>query len=905
MARTGSKDDIPKAYDPKAVEQRIYDLWLRGGYFTPQIDRSKPPFVIIMPPPNVTGELHVGHALTFALEDLMARWHRMRGEPTLFLPGTDHAGIATQWVVERMLAADGVTRHELGRERFVEWVWTWVDQYGNTIDEQIKRLGASCDWTRKRFTLDEGPSNAVRTTFVNLYKKGLIYRGERITNWCPRCASALSDLEVKHQEESANVFYIRYPLEDGTGAVTVATTRPETLLGDTAVAVNPKDKRYKRLVGKNVILPVLKRIIPIIADDAVDPEFGTGALKVTPGHDPADFEIGQRHGLPIVNVMNLDGTMNENAGHYQGQDRFQCREKIVEELEREDLLEKVEPYQHSVGHCDRCNEVVEPIVSKQWYVRMAPLAKPARDAVADGRIRIIPEHFTKVYFNWMDNIRDWCISRQLWWGHRIPVWYCQGCSEVIVEYEEPTTCASCGSDELERDPDVLDTWFSSGLWPHSTLGWPDRTEDLDYFYPTSVMETGYDILFFWVARMIMMGMENTGEIPFHTVYLHGLVLDPAGIRMSKTKGNVLDPLELIDLFGADALRFALTTGNSPGNNMRLNEQKLEASRNFANKLWNAARFVMSNLDGARELVGRHRPDGWLADEGGTASGPAHRQDRWILSRLNQVAAQVQLYMEQYQFGEAQRVIHDFLWSEYCDWYIEMAKIRMRSNGASGPSPLPVLAHVLERVLRLLHPFMPFVTEEIWQTLMGRLPEEPGRPDALVVAPYPESDATLIDKQAESEIGAVIEIVRAIRNLRADFRIQSAQILEAIVDTPDAEGIVGSEAMTIKTLARVEPLTIGSSGERPDSSDHATLVLSHGSVTVPLAGLVDLDKERVRLTDELGELEANRHQLLARLGDDKFLSRAPEEVVGRERQRLESVEERRARITEILSRLGGE
>ena len=879
---------MPRAYEPKGVEGRIYDRWVEGGFFTPTVDRSKPPFVIIMPPANVTGELHMGHALTFALEDLMVRWHRMKGEPTLFLPGTDHAGIATQVVVERMLAGDGVSRHELGRDRFVERVWEWVDQYGDRIYEQIRRLGASCDWTRRRFTLDEGPSRAVRASFVNLYKKGLIYRGERITNWCPRCSTALSDLEVKHQEESASLYFVRYLAENGGDGVTVATTRPETLLGDTGVAVNADDERYADMVGKSVVLPVLGRVIPVVADEAVDPEFGTGALKVTPGHDPTDFEIGQRHSLPIVNVMNLDGTMNENAGPYKGQGRFECREKIVEQLDREGLLEKVEPYHYSVGHCDRCDEVVEPIVSAQWYTKMEPLAKPARDAVADGRIRIIPERFAKVYFNWMDNIRDWCISRQLWWGHRIPVWYCGDCGEVIVEHEDPTSCPGCSSEKLERDPDVLDTWFSSGLWTHSTLGWPEKTEDQSYFYPTSVMETGYDILFFWVARMIMMGIENTGQDPFHTVYLHGLVRDPEGVKMSKSKGNVLDPLELIDMYGADALRFALTTGNSPGNDMRLSEQKLEGSRNFANKLWNAARFVIANLEGATGL------DSWDQPK------PVHRHDRWIISRFNGTAARVQGYIEEYQFGEAQRVVYDFLWSEYCDWYIEMSKIRMRSDGVAS-SPLPVLTYVLEGVLRMLHPFMPFITEEIWTTLMDAVPTQARRPEALIVASYPEPDSVLMDQDAEAEVGAVIDVIRAVRNLRAEFRIPATESVGATVDAPELGPVIEGEADTITSLARVEPLTVGPA-DGQGSDDRVSMVLTSGTVTVPLGGLVDIEQERKRLIDELGELETHRARLSARLSDDAFVSRAPEEVVGRERQRLQDAEERRERVAEILSRL---
>ena len=890
MPQTKSLADIPRAYEPQAVERRIYDFWLEGGYFTPQIDRAKQPFTVIMPPPNVTGELHMGHALTIAIEDLIVRWHRMRGEPTLYLPGSDHAGIATQVVVERMLAADGITRHDLGRDKFIERVWQWVDQYGSRIYEQIKRIGASCDWSRTAFTLDDGPSSAVRATFVNLYKKGLIYRGERITNWCPRCHTALSDLEVKYGEESGNLYHIRYPFADGEGALTVATTRPETLLGDTAVAVNPQDERYAARIGKSVTLPVLARPLPVIGDDAVELEFGTGALKVTPGHDPTDFEIGQRHNLPTVSVMNLDGTLNANAGPYEGQRMIEARKNIVRQLEDEGLLEGTQPYTHSVGHCDRCDDIVEPIVTKQWYVRMEPLAKPARDAVADGDTQIIPEHFAKVYFNWMDNIRDWCISRQLWWGHRVPVWYCESCPEVIVEREDPAACPACDSRSLVRDPDVLDTWFSSALWTHSTLGWPDNTEDLDYFYPTSVMETGYDILFFWVARMMMMGIENMDAAPFHTIYLHGLVLDPEGVKMSKTRGNVLDPLELIDLYGADALRFALTIGTSAGNNQRLNEQKLEASRNFANKLWNAARFVMSNLQNSSALDDWHMPP-----------APVHRQDRWLLSRLNRVAASVERLMQDYQFGEAQRLIHDFFWHEYADWYIEMAKIRLRSDDTT---PLPYLAYALERSLRMLHPFMPFVTEEIWQTLADYAPPPPDAPESLMIAEYPQPNAALFDDEAEAEMDTVMEIVRAVRNLRAEFRIQQHQRLEAIVESPQIGVIAGAEADAIKMLARIDPLTLPVNGAQAAPDDSVSLVLSGGTLTVPLAGLVDLAKERQRLSAEIDGIDANRQRLAKRLSDANFLSKAPQEVIERERQRLADIEARRGRVEEILARLGG-
>ena len=896
MTQSASKGEIPRAYDPSAVEGRIYDFWEKRGYFTPEIDRSREPFVVIMPPPNVTGELHVGHALTIAVEDLMVRWHRMLGEPTLYLPGTDHAGIATQWVVERMLASDRVSRHDLGRQRFVERVWTWVDQYGDSIMKQLRRLGASCDWTRRRFTLDEGPSTAVRTTFVNLYKKGLIYRGERITSWCPRCASALSDLEVKHRDEEGSLYHVRYPIEDSDDHLTIATTRPETMLADTAVAVNPDDNRYRHLIGKQAVLPIMGRRIPIIADEAVDVEFGTGALKVTPGHDANDFEIGARHDLETINVMNLDGTMNENASPFEGQDRMECREGVVARLDGEGLLERVEPYTHSVGHCDRCDEVVEPIVSEQWYVRMSPLARPARDAVADGRVRIIPERFEKVYFNWLDNIRDWCISRQLWWGHRIPVWYCDDCGEVVVEMDDPTQCPKCASSALRRDEDVLDTWFSSALWPHSTLGWPEQTDDLDYFYPTSVMETGYDILFFWVARMIMMGIENTGQVPFDTVYLHGLVLDPEGVRMSKTRGNVVDPLELIDMYGADAVRFALTTRTSPGNNMRLNESKLEASRNFANKLWNAARFVMTSAEGADS-----KPDS--LKEWHELGALTHREDGWIVSRLNRVAAQVDAHMKEYQFGEAQMVLHDFLWSEYCDWYLEMSKIRIRSG--DGPSPLPVLAHVLERVLRLLHPFLPFITEEIWQTLHRQLPAVSNAPEALVVASYPQADPTRFDEAAEREVEAVLELVRAARNVRAVFRIENNQTIPARVSaTAELQRVFGDASPFIQSGAGIELAVADEADGAGGAGDEAVHVLGSGTLAMAIGGLVDIGQETTRLREELEDLTSYRHKIEGRLTDQQFLAKAPEQVIERDRERLQDATERAARLSDTLARLAG-
>jgi len=873
--------EIPKAYDPHTVETKWYQFWMDRGYFTPAIDRQKQPFVIIMPPPNITGELHLGHALTATLEDIMARWHRMKGEPTLWLPGMDHAGIATQFVVEQALAREGTTRQALGRDKFLERVWEWKRKYGHNIAEQHKRLGTSCDWSRERFTMDEGPSRAVRTTFARLYHKGLIYRGERIINWCPRCVTAISDLEVEYRDTPGHFWYVRYHLKGGDDFITVATTRPETILGDTAVAVNPQDKRHKGVVGKTAILPVIGREIPIIADDAVDPAFGTGAVKITPAHDPVDFEVGQAHGLPTVNILNPDGTMNQNAGPYDKADRYACREQLVARLESEGLLVKVEPHQHSVGHCCRCGTAVEPWVSQQWFVRIAPLAIPAIDAVTDGRIRIIPERFTKVYLNWLENIKDWCISRQLWWGHRIPVWYCGDCGEVIVSVDDPGGCTKCGSSKLEQDPDVLDTWFSSALWPHSTLGWPDDTEDLGYFYPTSVMETGYDILFFWVARMIMMGLENTGEIPFHTVYLHGLIRDDKGEKMSKVKGNVLNPLKLIDQYGTDALRHALSTGSSPGNDIRLSTDKMEAARNFANKLWNASRFILGNI--SEKVSDKPSPDG-LALE-----------DRWILSRMNRLIADVHQLMGDFHFGEAQRQVHDFVWGEFCDWYIEIAKLRLQGENP----PLPVLVNVLETSLRLLHPFMPFITEEIWQNLKGHIDRDMG--GSIMMAPYPVADGPALDDAAESAMEVVIDVVRAIRNTRAEFKVEPSKWIEALLAADDARPAIEAQAQAIEALARVKPLTVIGTGDgRPDNCK--TIVLKGAEVILPMAGMVDLDAERMRLEREIAENQADIARLETRLKDDKFLSRAPQHVVEKERERLAVQRDRAARLRERLAEL---
>jgi valyl-tRNA synthetase len=902
-AQAIGRREMPSAYDPRAVEQRLYEFWESRGYFTPvltnpgdpppaygmPVDRRTPPFTIIMPPPNVTGELHLGHALTAAIEDALIRWHRMRGEPTLWLPGTDHAGIATQMVVERELAKEGLTRHDLGREAFVERIWQWVRRYRRTIDDQHRRLGASCDWTRVRFTLDEIPALAVRTTFKRLYDDGLIYRGERLINWCPRCMTALSDLEVDRGDpEPGFLWYVRYPVIDDEGRETgtyveMATTRPETILGDTAVAVHPADERYRHLVGRRARLPIIGRELPIIADEAVDPAFGTGAVKVTPGHDPTDWEIGRRHDLPIVNVMHPDATMNDNAGPFAGLDRFEAREEVVKAFQGADLLARVQPHALVLGRCDRCETIVEPLVSTQWFVKIQPLAAPAVAAVREGHIRIIPAAFEKVYFNWMENIRDWCISRQLWWGHRIPVWYCDACDETIVEIDTPAACTRCGSSALRQDEDVLDTWFSSALWPHSTLGWPHDTEDLRYFYPTSVMETGYDILFFWVARMIMLGLYNmNGVEPFRDVYLHGLVRDAHGVKMSKTKGNVVDPLELVERYGADALRFTLATGSSPGTDMRLQTSDLENARNFANKLWNTARFVLTGA--AATARGAAAP----------AEGTAPIEDRWILGRAAALAAEVNRLLGDFQIAEAGRRLYDFVWHEYADWYIEMAKVRLRRGDGS---PLPVLTAVLDTCLRLLHPFMPFVTEEIWQNVRHLF--DPAAPEALVIAPYPTGDATAVDAAAARQTEALMEAVRAIRNLRAEQKLDPGRLVPVWLAVPDhtLRGAFTARAELIEGLARVSPLQIVADAAAAPASSVVTAVLADATVALSLEGLVDLDAERDRLRQAMAKDETYIAHLEGQIA--KARGRAPERVVAGMEENLAAA---RARLDALHARL---
>ncbi len=910
-------EPMPKAYDPSTVEERLYRRWEEGGYFAPK-DGDREPFVIIMPPPNLTGELHVGHALMDTVEDILIRWHRMRGHPTLWLPGIDHAAIAVHVLLERDLAKEGLTRFDIGREKFLERTWDFVNKSRSRIFDQHKRLGASADWTREHFTMDRGPARAVRTAFYDFYQRGLIYRGERLINWCPRCQTALSDLEVDHQEEQGHLWHVRYPLLDDRGEatgeyITIATTRPETIVADTAVAVHPDDERYRDIVGRKARLPIIGRELVIIGDEAIEKEFGTGALKVTPGHDPVDFEIGQRHGLPIVNAINPDGTMNEEAGPYAGMDRFACREAIVRDLEAQGFLVKTEPYTHSVGHCDRCDAIVEPLISEQWFVAVnkefAPrrsLAGEALQVVNDGLVQFVPERFTKTYTNWMENIRDWCISRQLWWGHRIPVWYCDDCGATIVpppDVEEPTRCERCSGTRLRQDDDTLDTWFSSGLWPVSTLGWPDETEDLRRFYPTTVMETGYEIIFFWVARMIMMGLAAmdgrretlAGRIPFRYVYLHGMVRDEHGAKMSKTKGNVVDPLDLVEQYGTDALRFSLITGGGTGQDQRLWEEKVEGGRNFANKLWNAARFVIMQLPAGAQY-GPPRLDGRDA---------LPVEDRWVLSRLARLTAEVEQLGRDFQLNEAARRIYDFLWGEYCDWYVEMAKVRLRDDAGADaertPDPRPVLAHVLETGLRLLHPYMPYVTEELWQRLRPFLAEPPS--EMLIVAPYPEADARWENAEAEGQVAGVIDIVRAIRNIRSEKRIEPAQYIEAYVVANAERPAPDAGAPYIESLARVRPLHVVSDASDAPREGVATAVLPHAQVVVPLAGLLDVSAERARLEKEIGEAESYAKRLEGKLANEQFRSRAPREVVAAEEERLAAARTRLEGLRRALEEVG--
>lgn len=875
--------EMAKAYDPQAFEMSIYEWWEAKGFFKPEIAGPEAePFVISIPPPNVTGELHLGHAMFVALEDLMIRYNRMRGKAALWVPGTDHAGIATQLQVEKRLIAEGTSREEVGREEFLRRTWAWKERYGGHIVRQLRRLGASCDWERERFTLDEGLSRAVREAFVCLYEQGFIYRGEYLINWSPGLQTAVSDLEVEYTEEEGHLYYFKYPVAGSDEYLPVATTRPETILGDTAVAVHPDDERYRHLIGKTCLVPILNRTIPIIHDTYVDMEFGTGALKITPGHDPNDFQIGQRHGLQIINVMNKDATMNENAGPYAGLDRFTCREKMWADMTAAGLTLEVKPHTMQVPRSQRGGEVIEPLVSTQWFVKMEDIAAGALEAVRQGEIRIVPERFTRVYYHWLENIRDWCISRQLWWGHRIPVWYCQDCDEMIVAREDPAACPKCGGGQLKQDPDVLDTWFSSGLWPFSTLGWPDETEDLKRYYPTQVMETGYDILFFWVARMIMMGLQFTHQVPFHTVYLHGLVRDEKGRKMSKTLGNVVDPLEVMDQYGTDALRFTLLTGSSPGNDMNLSLDRVASNRNFSNKIWNATRFVVGNL-GADFEPG----DGSLE----TASlSPA---DRWIVSRLNRLIQEATRLIDEFNFGEAGRQIYEFFWNEYADWYIEIAKIPLQQGDSQTQATTRrVLVYVLDRILRLLHPYIPFVTEAAWQHL-------PHQGESLCITPWPE--AGQVDEAAEADLSLLITMVRAIRNARSENNVEPGRRITALIAAGDKRELVAEQQATLVQLARLDETTLQVTEALPEKPEDALTVVVEGGLEIylPLSGLVDVAADRQRLQAEAAELEkriVGSHKTLA---NENFLNKAPAAVVERERAKLADLEAQMAKIEERL------
>jgi len=896
---------LPKTYDFASTEKRLYAWWEKNGCFKPKIDPAQKPFVIAIPPPNVTGELHLGHAMFVAVEDLMIRYHRMKGEPTLWVPGSDHAGIATQLQVEKMLLREEeVTREELGREEFVKRAWQWKEKYGGIIYNQLRRLGASCDWDRERFTLDPGLSRAVRRAFVALYKKGAIYRGTYLVNWSPGLKTAVSDLEVEYSEEQGSLYFFKYVVKGSDEHIPVVTTRPETILGDTAVAVHPDDDRYRAFVGKAVMAPILNREIPVIADDVVDREFGTGAVKVTPGHDATDYAIGLRHNLPIISIMNRDATMNENAGPYAGQDRFACRENLWKDMQAAGLTLKTEPHTLNVPRSQRGGEIIEPLISTQWFVAIKPLADAAIAAVKDGRIKIVPERFEKVYYNWLDaeRIKDWCISRQLWWGHRIPVWYCADCGKQTCAEIDPTACEHCGSKNIEQDADVLDTWFSSGLWPFSTLGWPDDTDDLRRFYPTSTLETGYDILFFWVARMIMMGLEFTGQAPFDTVYLHGLVRDEHGRKMSKTLGNVIDPLEVMDQFGTDALRFTLLTGATPGNDMNLSLQRVEGNRNFANKLWNAARFIIANLEKYPFTPDSPLPAGEGLGVRGTLA------DQWIRSRMAQVIADVNRLFENFQYGEAGRQVYEFFWSEFADWYIEIAKLQLAGGGNRARHTLNTLVAVLDQCMRLLHPFTPYVTEEIWQHLRTACLAAPGRPaptegwaDALIVAkwPTPAPDGTTSQTSEGGGFAHIMDIVRAVRNARAENKVELGKKIAAVIVAGEKEEVIGSQRAVIERLANIDPAQFhisASLAEKP--TEAVTLVIGSTEVYLPMAGMVDADAERERLTNELRALDKQIAKLEALLGSD-FANKAPAAVVEKERGKLAEAKESRSKLAARL------
>jgi valyl-tRNA synthetase len=891
-----SQTTLPPVFEPAAIEEKLYRFWLDGEYFKAARDTGRIPFTIVIPPPNVTGSLHMGHALNNTVQDILIRWRRMQGYDTLWLPGCDHAGIATQNVVEKHLAEEGINSREMGREAFIERVWQWKDTYHARITKQLYRLGVSCDWSRERFTMDEGCSKAVRRVFVDLYRRGLIYRGDYMINWCPRCNTALSDIEVEHEEESSTLTHIRYPLENGEGFISVATTRPETMLGDTGVAVHPEDGRYRNLVGKNVILPLLGRLIPIVADDYVDPEFGSGAVKVTPGHDPNDFAIGQRHNLEVISIIGEDAKMTEAAGPYAGLDRYECRKQVVTDLEKNGAVEKIDDYDHSVGRCQRCSTVVEPLISRQWFVKMKPLAEPALKAVDQKLTGFVPPRFTRIYQNWVENIRDWCISRQIWWGHRIPAWYC-ACGELIVDYKEPEVCPSCGGSAIEQDPDVLDTWFSSALWPFSTMGWPEETPDLAHFYPTSVLVTAYDIIYFWVARMMFMGLAFMNEVPFHTVYITGLVRDAQGRKMSKSLGNGIDPLEVIENYGADTLRFTLITGQAPGNDQRFRQESVEAGRNFANKVWNASRFVLMNLYDEGEA----EPSYSRFDPENMPPG-LNRTDRWILHRYNETVQKTTLMLEKYELGEAARVVYEYLWNDFCDWYVELSKYYLyRSDGGEEAAEdrrrtRSILTYLLDGVMKLLHPFMPFISEEIWQQL-------PYRDDqALVVADWPTASDTHSFPEYAEDMDQFQEVARAIRNLRSQVQLPPGRKAAVVVRAGGrVAACLREESHQMGKLAFAEPLTVDEKAAKPDQA--LTAIISEGlEVFLPLEGVVDFEAEIKRLEKELAQLQVEIKKTEGKLGSPGFINKAPAEVVEKEKIRRNDQEAKLVKLQQRLQEL---
>ena len=874
--------ELPKVYDPRDVESRIYQMWMDGGCFKAEPDPNKKPFSIVMPPPNVTGQLHMGHALDCTLQDILTRFKRMQGYDALWLPGTDHAGIATQIKVEEELRTkEGMTRYDLGREKFLERVWAWKEKYGDRIVQQQKKMGASCDWDRSRFTMDEGCSRAVRETFCELYDKGLIYKGSRIINWCPHCMTALSDAEVEYTDKPGHLWYVRYPLTDGSGDIIIATTRPETMMGDTGVAVNPEDEKFKHLIGKTCILPIMNREIPIVGDEYCEIGFGTGAVKMTPAHDPNDFEVGLRHNLEVICVISDDGTINENGGRYEGMDRYECRKAIVADLEAEGYLVKTEDYSHNVGTCYRCHNDVEPLISAQWFVKMAPLAKEAIRVVEDGTIKFVPERFTKTYINWMENVHDWCISRQLWWGHQIPAWYCDECGHINVSREDPTKCEKCGCTHLTRDEDVLDTWFSSGLWPFSTLGWPDLdSEDLKYWYPTTDMVTGYDIIFFWVARMVVSGMEQMKKEPFKTVFIHGLVRDDKGRKMSKSLGNGIDPLEMAEKYGADALRFNLITGNSPGNDMRFYVEKCEAMRNFANKIWNASRYVLMNLT--------------VEETGLPDAADLEIEDKWVLTKLNTLIKEVTENMDAYELGVASAKVYDFIWDTYCDWYIELTKARLYGeNEKSKLAAQKVLVYVLDQFLRLLHPFMPFITEEIWQAI-------PHEGKFLMLADWPKYDKSLNFGAEAAHMESVMNAIRSIRNRRAEMNVPPSKKSTLYVVSDKGEIFRQGEGFICR-LAYADKVIICEND--PEGHENMVCVVTNDAkLYIPLEELIDFEKELARLEKEKANCLKQIAMFEGKLSNEAFVSRAPEKVVAEQREKLEKNRALLAQLEESEKRL---